>query len=171
MTRWVQAPSTGWPDWAVVSTPRDLKKRKSLFGHFASWMARNVPHLWSRQPIPVIPRNFLRPSYQPSRHRNPSWQPTGILWLGHTAWRRPPSETLECSSGSQRVKAALRATELRPAGPAPHAVSPDRSGISTGSAALLIQNTHHVHAGRTNGGILPPSDWERTSGLSADAVK
>jgi len=52
MTQWVEAPSTGWPDWAVASTPRDLKKRKSLFGHFASWMARNVPHLWSGQPDP-----------------------------------------------------------------------------------------------------------------------
>lgn len=59
MTRWVEAPSTGWPDWAVASTPRDLKKRKSLFGHFASWMARNVPHLWSGQPDPGYTPEFL----------------------------------------------------------------------------------------------------------------
>ena len=42
-----QASSERWPEWASASPPRDLAKRKSLFTHFARWMAKNVSILWS----------------------------------------------------------------------------------------------------------------------------
>lgn len=59
MTEVVEAPSVGWPAWAIAAAPQDLKKRRLLFGRFGDWMAKNVPSLWGGQPEPGYTQEIL----------------------------------------------------------------------------------------------------------------
>ena len=177
MTQWVEAPSTGWPDCAVASTPRDLKKRKSLFGHFASWMARNVPHLWSGQPDPGYTPEFLETQLsnllatesELAAHRILANWWDMLLGEGHRLkrWNVRP--------GSQRVKLPPERpsfvrrdfqllTRLRPI----EAAFLDRLGSSLDS-----RQRYHAFmlSAVLNGGILSTERLSALLGLSADAVQ
>jgi hypothetical protein len=63
MTEVVEAPSVGWPAWAIAAAPQDLKKRRPLFGRFGDWVAKNVPSLWGGQPEPGTPKRSSRISF------------------------------------------------------------------------------------------------------------
>lgn len=59
MTEVVEAPSVGWPAWAIAAAPQDLKKRRPLFGRFGDWVAKNVPSLWGGQLEPGYTQEIL----------------------------------------------------------------------------------------------------------------
>jgi integrase len=108
MTEVVEAPSVGWPAWAIAAAPQDLKKRRPLFGRFGDWVAKNVPSLWGGQPEPGYTQeilenqlsNLLGTEFELTTHRIfANWWDL-LVAEGHRLklWSARP--------GSQRVKLA-----------------------------------------------------------------
>ena len=177
MTRSAQERNTRWPEWASDATPRDLKKRKSLFGDFCTWMATNVPHLWSGTSEPgytpeMLERHLsslLAISSELNAHRIlGNWWDT-LLSEGHRLkrWNIRP--------GSQRVKLPPeRAAFVRRDFQLLTHLRPIEAAFLDRLCRPLDQRQRYeafLISALLNGGILSLGRLDALLGLRADAVQ